>query len=127
MIDTSGSMSAKDLSACLAETRGILDATQAKVTVYTIDTKVYKKQSIYSPKEIELVGGGGTDMGVGIQAAADDHACLSIVMTDGFTPWPSSNPKGVGDVIICLISNSRWGIPQDPPSWATAVKINYDE
>ena len=43
---------------------------------------------------IRLEGGGGTDMGAGLDAAAAlrPRPDLIIVLTDGFTPWRPAPP-----------------------------------
>jgi len=127
IIDTSGSMRKADLTACLGETRGILDVVANKVTIYAVDAAVHKKQSIYSHKEIELIGGGGTDMGAGLRAVNDDGASICIVMTDGYTPWPEQKPPKIGKVIVCLIASKRYGSPKDPPSWARIVTVDIED
>lgn len=121
-IDTSGSMSEKDLEIALGEVKGILDATQAEVTVFAVDTHVSKKQKVYDPKQIKLIGGGGTDMGRGLEAMAEDRAPIAIVLTDGYTPWPLTKPRGLGKVIIAIVRSRRWGSPPDAPDYATVVE-----
>jgi predicted metal-dependent peptidase len=121
-IDTSGSMTAHDLEIALGEVKGILDATQAIVEVFAVDTAVADKQKVYNPKDIELIGGGGTDMGNGLRAMAEDRAPIAIVLTDGYTPWPNEKPKGLGRVIVALVKSDRYGSPPDPPGYATVVE-----
>ena len=45
-------------------------------------------------RDVELLGGGGTDMGAGLAKAAElrPRPDLIIVLTDGYTPWPSAPP-----------------------------------
>jgi len=121
-IDTSGSMSTGDLETALGEVKGILDTTQADVEVFAVDTAVADKQKVYRAEDIKLIGGGGTDMGNGLRAMADDRAPIAVVLTDGFTPWPATKPKGLGKVIVALVLNSRWGDPEPAPDYATTVK-----
>jgi len=76
--------------------------------------------------EVELMRGGGTDMGEGItEAIHPPHRCdLVIVLTDGRTPWPAADP-GVPVVVGLLtgaIPSSEPG-PQMPPSWAATVVV----
>lgn len=121
-IDTSGSMSQGDLELALAEVKGIMDATQAEVEVFAVDTAVAEKQTVYDPKNIKLIGGGGTDMGNGLRAMAEDRAPIAIVLTDGYTPWPETKPKGLGRVIVALVRSTRYGSPDTPPSYTTVVE-----
>ncbi|MGH3305853.1 MAG: VWA-like domain-containing protein [Streptosporangiaceae bacterium] len=48
--------------------------------------------------QVDLVGGGGTDMGTGIAAASvlRPRPAIIVVLTDGFTPWPDEPPRGSG-------------------------------
>jgi predicted metal-dependent peptidase len=121
-IDTSGSMSQGDLETALGEVKGILEATQAIVEVFAVDTAVADKQKVYKADDINLIGGGGTDMGNGLRAMAEDNAPIAIVITDGYTPWPAEKPKGLNRVIIALVKNNRWGDPPEPPRYAQVVE-----
>ncbi|MBX4378722.1 hypothetical protein K4H02_27075, partial [Mycobacterium tuberculosis] len=66
VIDTSGSMSAGDLAAALAEVRGVVKATGvSQLRVGCCDAKATVLTPVRSVGEVRLVGGGGTDMRVG--------------------------------------------------------------
>ena len=59
---------------------------------------------VSSARQVELVGGGGTDMGAGI-AAADalrPRPAITVALTDGYTPWPDRAPKGMRVVLVLL-------------------------
>lgn len=127
VIDTSGSMQKEELQQALAETKGILESVQTSVIVFAVDCEVHKRQSVFSANEIELVGGGGTDMGEGLEAAAKESPNIVIVFTDMYTPWPESKPRGLGKVIVCGISSGsyRWsGGRSSCPSWAEYIEVN---
>ena len=70
--------------------------------------------------EVELAGGGGTDMRVGIAAALALPASpqIVVVLTDGGTPWPDEPPAA--RIIAGLIGDT----PPDPPGWIEAIRIN---
>ena len=121
-IDTSGSMSKKDLEVALGEIKGIMESTQAEVTVFAVDAEVHTKQKVYSAKEIKLIGGGGTDMGKGLEVMGKDRAPIAIVITDGFTPWPEKKPKGLNKIIVALVLSERWGSSEAPPDYTTVVE-----
>jgi predicted metal-dependent peptidase len=129
-IDTSGSMSPDDLNSALAETKGILEATGATIEVFAVDAKVHVKQKVFSPADIKLVGGGGTDMGEAIRAAEEmtPPPGILIVLTDGYTPWPSQKPRRVGKVIVCLIGSTRnsWRKPERPPKWCEVIEVEHE-
>lgn len=116
--DTSGSMTHKDKERCTAEIYGILKSV-GHVTLLQCDTQSTKGQKISSvKKKRKFAGGGGTDMGRGIVQAAGLKPCpdIIIVLTDGYTPWPSTRPKGVKKVIACLTTRTK-----APPAWIKTV------
>jgi len=120
--DTSGSMTEDLLAAALAEVEGLLRALgmARQVRVLACDTAVGPAQRVSSARQVQLVGGGGTDMGTGIAAAAAlrPRPAVTVVLTDGYTPWPSAAPKGTR-VVIGLLGP---GAP-DAPTWARAVRV----
>jgi hypothetical protein len=97
-IDTSGSMTGKQLSQCIAETSGLLRSLgyQEKIVVASCDTKAHNVQTITRIDQIKLKGGGGTDMGVALATLTEYRPKLDIIilMTDCITPWPAERPKG---------------------------------
>lgn len=111
-IDTSGSMDKSDIALALAEVRGVLEAVNCVIRVYAGDTMVYKEQRVRSLDQIDLTGGGGTDMGAIIRAMDDDKVHFGIVLTDGYTPWPNEKPKHLSKVIVCLTrASQKSGVP----------------
>ena len=70
--DTSGSMTEDLLAMVLAEVEGLLRALglARQVRVLACDTAVAPAQRVSSARQVQLIGGGGTDMGAGIGAAA---------------------------------------------------------
>ena len=123
--DTSGSMTEDLLAAALAEVEGLMRALgmARQVRVLACDTAVGAAQRVSSARQVELVGGGGTDMGTGIAAAAAlrPRPAITVVLTDGYTPWPAAAPKGTR-VVIGLLGP---GAP-DAPAWARAVRVDPD-
>lgn len=119
VIDTSGSMSEEQLAQALAEVKGILRATgiEEGLRVLTVDAAVGAAQTVFSARAIKLVGGGGTDMGVGIAAAGALKPIpdFTIVITDGFTPWPAEAPPRQR-VIVVLVGDGAG------PPWARTIK-----
>jgi predicted metal-dependent peptidase len=123
--DTSGSMSDALLAAALAEVEGLLRALglARQVRVLACDTAVAPAQRVTSARQVQLVGGGGTDMGAGIAAAVAlrPRPAVTVVLTDGYTPWPAAAPKGTR-VVVGLLGP---GAPA-APSWARAVRVEED-
>jgi predicted metal-dependent peptidase len=120
--DTSGSMTEDLLAMVLAEVEGLLRALglARQVRVLACDTAVAPAQRVSSARQVQLVGGGGTDMGAGIAAAAAlrPRPAVTVVLTDGYTPWPTAPPKGMRVVVGLLGSRA----PEAPP-WTRAVRV----
>jgi predicted metal-dependent peptidase len=123
--DTSGSMTEDLLAAALAEVEGLMRALgmARQVRVLACDTAVGAAQRVSSARQVELVGGGGTDMGTGIAAAVAlrPRPAITVVLTDGYTPWPAAAPKGTRVVIGLLGPRAP-----DAPAWARAVRVDPD-
>jgi predicted metal-dependent peptidase len=123
--DTSGSMTEDLLAMVLAEVEGLLRALglARQVRVLACDTAVASAQRVSSARQVQLTGGGGTDMGAGIAAAAAlrPRPAVTVVLTDGYTPWPAAAPKGMRIVVGLLGAQAP-----DAPSWARAVRVEPD-
>jgi predicted metal-dependent peptidase len=120
IIDTSGSMSERDLSQIVAETMQIIrTAGVGNVTVMTADYDVHWVGKAARAKDIKLIGGGGTDMGRAIEAAERlrPRPEVIVVLTDGETPWPKCAPRA--RVIVGL--TDREG---SAPAWARKVYVD---
>ncbi|GLZ15479.1 hypothetical protein Acsp04_57140 [Actinomadura sp. NBRC 104425] len=122
VIDTSGSMGEDELAAALAEVTGVLREVGVRgdrVTVLSVDADVQAASRVTAADQIELRGGGGTDMRVGIRRALETPhpPGVVIVLTDGFTPWPDE--PAACRLIAVLIGGSA----PEPPPWAETVRI----
>jgi len=125
VLDTSGSMSSADLSEGLREIQGVCHTLDAPITVYTVDTEASEPQIVTRASDVKLTGGGGTDMSYGIQFAYDrarEKPHIIIVLTDGYTGWPSAPPTPATKVIIVVTSNG--GTTDGCPAWATSIKMD---
>ncbi|HVE91280.1 MAG TPA: VWA-like domain-containing protein [Actinomycetota bacterium] len=125
--DTSGSMSEAMLGQAMAEVEGLLRTVGLganKLRVLSCDYDVHKVQRVTTARQVQLAGGGGTDMGRGIDAAMKLKPAPSVVvvLTDGFTPWPDQGPKDAR-VVVALIGGDRSG-KWVPPSWARVVHVD---
>src|SRR6202035_641004 len=96
---TPGSVSEGLVAMVLAEVEGLLRALglARQVRVLACDAAVAPVQRVSSARQVELIGGGRTDMGAGIEAAAGlrPRPAVTVVLTDGFTPWPDGPPRGM--------------------------------
>jgi predicted metal-dependent peptidase len=132
--DTSGSMHEGLLAAALAEIDGILGRAGLRadgVRVLAVDTAVHTLRRVRRAGQVQLAGGGGTDMGAGIAAAAAlrPRPSTVIVLTDGYTPWPERPPPGVRVVVGLLWGGPRGAGPYGAgagavPGWARLVLID---
>jgi predicted metal-dependent peptidase len=94
VIDTSGSIGQAELNDALRETRQVIKTMNAPISVIACDAQAHVTSKVFDPRSVQLVGGGGTDMRVGIEAAAklQPRPDVIITITDGFTPWPDQAP-----------------------------------
>ncbi len=126
--DTSGSMTDDLLAAVLAEVDGILRGlVRSRVRVLSVDATVQAVQRVATVRALDLIGGGGTDMGAGLEAAARlrPRPSAVVVLTDGLTPWPE-RPPGNLPVVVGLIGglHARGAKAWAPPAWARTVAID---
>lgn len=130
--DTSGSMSEEQLSRVLAEVDGVLKGVglaRNTVRVLAVDSAVKSARRVSSASAVRLIGGGGTDMGAGLEAAARmrPRPSVVVVLTDGQTPWPADPPKGmhvVVGLIRGLLDRERASRVWAAPAWARMVPID---
>jgi predicted metal-dependent peptidase len=131
LCDTSGSMVGEQLAQVLAEVEGLLRSVgvaRTQLRVLTGDAAVHTARRVSRASQVDLVGGGGTDMGVGIEAAARlrPRPAVLVVLTDGMTPWPADPPKGM-QVVIGLVDGgpgARGGQVWETPPWARVVHVD---
>jgi predicted metal-dependent peptidase len=120
--DTSGSMTDELLAMVLTEVEGLLRSLGAsrQLRVLACDVAAGAAQRVSSARQVELVGGGGTDMGAGLAAAAllRPRPAITVVLTDGLTPWPGRPPKGMR-ILVALLGDASRGAP----AWARTVRV----
>jgi predicted metal-dependent peptidase len=126
--DTSGSMHDTLLARALAEIDGILTRAGLRrgVPVLAVDTAVHAVRRVVSSRQVKLAGGGGTDMGQGIEAAAElrPRPSVIIVLTDGFTPWPHQPPRGARVIVGLLTQTEMHHAAPAGPDWARTILID---
>jgi len=118
-IDTSGSMSARDLSSALTELRAILLSRASVVDLVTCDATVSNVTKLKSAAELDkfvrsggVKGGGGTSFIPVMQhfdalpkAAKPD---LLVYLTDGDGTEPTAPPSGFRVVWVVIRNGSRF-------------------
>lgn len=95
LIDTSSSMQDTQLARAVAELAGLTRQLGygTDVIVACCDVVVHDVRKVFSAAQLELIGGGGTDIGAGIQWFVDDASVdLLVVVSDCQTPWPVEKP-----------------------------------
>ena len=118
--DTSGSMLndadmekiCSEIAHCTMQTR------PESVRVVWADASV-KGEQVFAPDEfsyeaLEPKGGGGTDMRVPLQYVEQYEPQVVVLMTDGYTPWPSHCPFPV--ICICTTGHTV-------PDWMEVIRI----
>jgi len=127
--DTSGSMTDEMLGRAVSELRDLvrsLGLGSHGIRLLVTDAAVHGVLNLTGSAPVELVGGGGTDMTVGIVAAARlrPTPAAIIVLSDGFTSWPLVSPTRI-PVILGRIEgplaalDARW----PAPPWMRQVGI----
>ena len=125
VVDTSGSVDDTLLARALGEVDGALTGlgvAGSSVTVLSCDAAVQTVTRVRKARDTRLAGGGGTDMRVGIEAAAElrPKPDVVVVFTDGHTPWPEHPPPATA-VIAAILGRREHLLPRTPP-WARRIE-----
>lgn len=120
VVDTSGSIPPGTLARFLAEITALVTRAGGparRFRVICCDLHAHPVQTVRRAEEVELTGGGGTDLREGIAAAVAlrPRPDLIVVLTDGQTPWPEHRPPV--PVLVGLTGT------EPPPSWARTVSL----
>ena len=126
IVDTSGSMEQSDLALALGVIGNALRSLPDPrgLRVLAGDTAVACAKNVFRPEQIELSGGGGTDMAALIVAAAEERPAPKaiLVVTDGYTGWPQ---KPVGPRVVACLTQARTA--DSVPKWIDTVVLNPEE
>jgi predicted metal-dependent peptidase len=98
LIDTSSSMGDSQLARAVSELASLTRQLGygAEVIVACCDAAVHDVRKVFTGTQIELYGGGGTDMGVGLRAFTERKSAridLLVIVSDCRTPWPKEVPS----------------------------------
>ncbi len=123
VIDTSGSMTAADLHTALTEVGGVIKAVGGTVRLIACDAEATRARQVRSIRDVQLIGGGGTDMRIGITAAEQLQPApnVIIVCTDGDTPWPDAPTRAR---LIAVLTRDH--ALSRVPAWARAILVPAD-
>jgi len=124
IVDTSGSMGQDDLGLALGVIASVVKAlsnSHEGLTVVTGDTHAASCQKVFGARAVELMGGGGTDMGHLIKECAAHRPGYDVIIvcSDGETPW--CEPVNAR-VVACLTRRSSHK-DYAPPAWIKTVYI----
>lgn len=100
--DTSGSIGQEELNKVWTQANEICERLQPEgLKVIWADTKVAGEQDfeVGDPLTFKPRGGGGTDMRVPLEYVEQFDPPVVIMVTDGYTPWPSVEPPY--PLIVC--------------------------
>lgn len=121
-VDTSGSMGEAELRAGLTELGTLCRQVGLggdRVAFFTVDAAASEPVLVRSIVDLDLTGGGGTDMRVAYRVAADlrPRPDVFVLVTDGLTPWPDTAPRGMRCIV--LVTEER----AEVPAWAQRIVI----
>ena len=125
VVDTSGSVDDGLLAQALAEVEGALSGlgvSGGRLRVLACDAAVHVVTTVSRVADVQLAGGGGTDMRIGIAVATDLRPApeVIVVLSDGYTPWPEDPVPGAA-VVAGLLGRDRSLLPSTPP-WMQRVE-----
>jgi predicted metal-dependent peptidase len=125
MIDTSGSMSDKMITAAYSEVKGAIDQFDGKLRGWLgfFDAAIIEPIEFSNEEEFRVIrpaGGGGTDFQIIFEYVATrmtKRPASIIILTDGFCPFPQEK-LSLGIPVLWLINNED----VDPP-WGKVARI----
>ena len=123
IVDTSGSMDDGQLGLALGLIGRVVESYRITdgIQIVTGDEEGKTVAFTTDPSEVDLRGGGGTDMGAIVESVVDgdDPPHIILVATDGDTPWPDSD---VGVPVVCCLTSRPCGY-YSCPEWIEVVKM----
>lgn len=129
MIDASGSMSNKDITAAYCEIKGAIEQFNGKLKGWLgfFDAEVIEPIPFENVEEFSVIrpkGGGGTDFEIifeyVMEHMQDKLPASIIILTDGFAPFPQEKLAG-GIPVLWLLNNEKVN-----PPWGKVSRITMD-
>ena len=123
VVDSSGSMSDKDLNSCFSEIGEVLQMAASETFVVTGDTKVDFAEYVHDIDSVEIKSRGGTNMIPLLKRAVEESPHCIVVMTDGYFDFPEERVLNGIPLIVCLIGHSTRSYC---PEWVEIVEVEND-
>jgi predicted metal-dependent peptidase len=107
------------LDVAINEAYGLAKMTGCVTFGMACDAAVHASTEVRSPADMMALarGGGGTDMRIGIKAAAEEkhRPDVIVLITDAETPWPTKAemPKR-SRLVVCVVGRSKWSYDNMP-------------
>ena len=111
-LDTSASMGDEDFSLALGMINKIISSFRIRDGIVIITGDTSAKTKMYTAgqvRELELKGGGGTDVGNIVSTGIvelNSIPHIAVAITDGMTPWPDSQ-SDVGVPMLAVITRPK--------------------
>jgi predicted metal-dependent peptidase len=122
IVDTSGSMDKRDLGLALGVISQVVRTLPHEaLRVITGDTCAQATCKVFRPEQVQLLGGGGTDMDAIIRDVVEKarpRPDVVLCVTDGYTPWPQED---LGLKVVACITREESGY--EVPEWIKRVEI----
>jgi predicted metal-dependent peptidase len=122
IVDTSGSMDKRDLGLALGVIGQVVRTLPHEaLRVITGDTCAQATCKVFRPEQVQLLGGGGTDMDAIIRDVVEKarpRPDVVLCITDGYTPWPRED---LGLKVVACITREESGY--EVPEWIKRVEI----
>ena len=127
MIDTSGSMSDKMITAAYSEVKGALDQFDGRLCGYLgfFDAEVVEPKPFTNDEELNIIrpfGGGGTSFTIIFDYVRnlDKKPSSIIILTDGIAPFPKEG-DAMDIPVLWIINNDKVN-----PPWGKVARIKPD-
>ena len=122
LLDTSGSISDRDMKDALAEVGGICEDLDLRTRVIVCDAEVHDDVTIGNVHELlpHIRGGGGSNYMPAFKLLEDTgFNGVVVAITDGYITVPKQPPPHVRDTLWILNKNGR-----PPCSWGESISID---
>lgn len=117
IVDTSGSIGPEELSQVGGEIMEIAESVKPeRIRVVWADSEVAGEQVFEAgePLDLKAQGGGGTDMRVPLQHVEQYNPIVTVLLTDGYTPW--GDAPSYPTIVVCTTEVKC-------PDWAQTVRM----